>query len=656
MKKKITAACLAGVLTLTGTAPVMASEVQNAVEKTETVRVQAQADGTASEITVSSTLKSTAETGQIQDTSVLEDIKNTEGDEEFTRTGDTVLWQNKGEPIAYEGKSTKELPVDVKVTYFLDGEEKKPSEMAGVSGEIKIRFEYENHISEEIEKDGKTVDVKTPFTVISAVMLPEEHFKNVEIINGKVIENDGQAIAAGMAFPGLADSLMLGTYEPTEEIEIPDYVEVTAEAFDFELEFTATIITPGVFADMELENLDDVEELTDGMNELTDASSQLSDGLSALSDGMKTFHEYLGEFETGANTLNEGAAALSEGLSQLDAQREALEQGAVGLSEGLTNLKNAISQVPIPDTSMDLDPLFTAVEMLNQDAQAVSANLKAVTDVFGLAGNSLAQIDLTKTEQAANAIAVQQAKTAAETAAAGAVDGLGMELTDEQKQEIKNAVVSAVGSSIEGSIDTSGASAENQAEITAVSQNLMNEAENADAGIAKNLSATEEMLNDMQIQVGTIAGYAEEIGQLAKTAEGLSAALEQLNMSVEQLTAGSGQLAEGIKAYSAGVGQASTGASALKSGTNDFVAAGSQLNTGFSALIQGTDALNTGMITFDQEGMKNLSKLAGNELTDIVTRAKALKQADENYDNYSGITEGTKGSVRFIVETEEIKK
>ena len=43
----------------------------------------------------------------------------------------------------------EELPVDVKVTYKLDGEEIEPSELAGKSGKVTIRFDYSQQHQED---------------------------------------------------------------------------------------------------------------------------------------------------------------------------------------------------------------------------------------------------------------------------------------------------------------------------------------------------------------------------------------------------------------------------------------------------------------------------------------------------------------------------
>lgn len=646
MKKRAVALLLAGVMAagMCGSVSLSAAAegMTKAVEKSETVQVQAKADGTVKEMTVSDWLKIDGNTGEIQDVSNLTDIRNKEGDEEFRQNGDgTLVWENKGEDISYEGKSSAKLPVTLKVRYYLDGKEKSAEEMAGASGKVKIRFEFENHTAKTVEVDGEEREVPVPFTAISAVMLPSDVFTNVEISSGKVLEDEEQSIAAGLAFPGLKDSLRLADYEPTEKVDIPDFIEVTADAEKFELELTATVISAGMFADMDVDDFDDAEEPAENMEALTDASSRLAQGAGELAGGMQEFQSYMTEFAQGASALSEGAKALAEGLSLLSTEKENLVQGALGLEEGLEALDLVLSQISVPT---DLEQLFAAAGSLGQDAAVISQNLSVVRESLRTAGENLEGIDLTEAEQAASARTREQARSAV----AGALDQMES-LTEEQRQQILEAIPFE-------SIDASGTADGARQEIAEISQELQKEAAKIEEGLSENLSVITGTLDDMQKQITIIQEYSGQIGRLSGSTRMLQGALGQLQGAVKQLRTGTDQLVQGITAYGAGVEQAYNGAAALSSGTNEFVSAGGQLGTGFGALLQGCDALKTGMITFDKEGIQNLSKLAGDDLNEVIAGIKALKQADSQYQNFSGITEGTTGKVKFIIETEEIKK
>ena len=175
------------------------------VDKSETVYAKANADGTVTETTVEAVLKA-CDGATIPDVAALRDIINKEGDEEYTTGADNALtWQNSGSAITYEGKSDAALPVTTRVTYYLNGVETAPDDLAGQSGRVRIHFDYTNHTRETVTVDGQEYTVSVPFTAITAVILDGDKFSNIEADNGKVMELDGQTAVLGTVMPGLAD-------------------------------------------------------------------------------------------------------------------------------------------------------------------------------------------------------------------------------------------------------------------------------------------------------------------------------------------------------------------------------------------------------------------------------------------------------------------
>ena len=176
------------------------------VDKSETVYAKANDDGTVTETTVEAVLKA-CDGATIPDVAALRDIINKEGDEEYTTGADNALtWQNSGSAITYEGKSDAALPVTTRVTYYLNGVETAPDDLAGQSGRVRIHFDYTNHTRETVTVDGQEYTVSVPFTAITAVILDGDKFSNIEADNGKVMELDGQTAVLGTVTPGLADS------------------------------------------------------------------------------------------------------------------------------------------------------------------------------------------------------------------------------------------------------------------------------------------------------------------------------------------------------------------------------------------------------------------------------------------------------------------
>lgn len=315
----------------------------NGVDKAETVYAKANADGTVTETTVEVTLK--AQDGQtIPDAAALRDIINKEGDEDYTCGADNGLtWQNHGTSITYEGKSDAALPATTRVTYYLDGQEIAPGALAGRSGRVRIRFDYTNNTRETVTVDGQDYTVCVPFTAVTALILDGTKFTNIEAENGKVMDLDGQTAVLGMAMPGLADSLCLSGFEPTKDVEIPAFFEISADVTDFALDFTATILTPSALDDLDLSGIDDLTDLSDALDKLTDATDEVADGVGTLADGIQAYYDGFHQYADGVKNLNEGAQTLADSLTQLYDNGQTLLTGLNTLRDGLRAVSGSVS-------------------------------------------------------------------------------------------------------------------------------------------------------------------------------------------------------------------------------------------------------------------------------------------------------------------------
>ena len=140
-------------------------------EKEETVYVIAGADGSSQKVIVSDWLKNGLGDDSLTDITDLSDIKNVKGDETFAQSGSNLTWDAAGNDIYYQGTSTKKLPVEVKITYTLDGAEVNPDSLAGKSGHVVIRFDYTNNEKTTATIDGKQEEIYIPFLAMSGMML-----------------------------------------------------------------------------------------------------------------------------------------------------------------------------------------------------------------------------------------------------------------------------------------------------------------------------------------------------------------------------------------------------------------------------------------------------------------------------------------------------
>ena len=347
LRKQMMSGLAVGMAAVMGAAPVYAATGEDAaVSKEETVYVNANADGSEDQITVSNWLKNAGTEKNLQDESELKDIKNVKGDEEFTQSGNKLTWQTDGEDIYYQGTTTKEPPVSVKFTYYLDGKEIKPDDLAGKSGKLKIKVDYTNNTKTTVDINGKKETMYTPFVLMTGMILPQDTFSNVKIDNGKVISDGSRNIVIGFGMPGLQESLGLNSdsledlVSGDSDFELPESLEITADVENFSLDSTFTVALDDVLDTIDTDNITGYDDLKDALSDLEDAAMELVDGSKALSDGVDTLKDSYKELDDGIGTLKDGADELNSGAGTLAGGAGTLASGASTLANGTSTLNS----------------------------------------------------------------------------------------------------------------------------------------------------------------------------------------------------------------------------------------------------------------------------------------------------------------------------
>lgn len=273
-----------------------------------------------------------------------------------------TIWDARGNDIYYQGSIEKELPVDLTVSYRLDGTAISAEALAGRSGKVTIRFDYRSNQTETVEIDGQTETLCVPFAMLTGMLLDSEAFRNVQVTNGKLLNDGDHTAVIGLAFPGLQEDLGISA----ETLEIPDYVEITADVTDFRLGMTVTVATNEVFSQLDAESLR-LSDLDD-----TDATEALMDGSSALYDGLCTLLEKSDTLVAGVRELAAGADALKAGADGLSDGAEALLTGAEGLSAGLETLSSGSADLNSGATQVFNSLLATATAQVRAAGISIS--------------------------------------------------------------------------------------------------------------------------------------------------------------------------------------------------------------------------------------------------------------------------------------------
>lgn len=321
----------------------------NDADKDESVYLISDANGNVNKTIVVDHLKNKDKKDTLEDASNLSDIENVKGKEKFTQSGDKLTWQAGGKDIYYQGTATAEPPVTQKVTYYLDGKEISPEDLAGKSGKVKIRFDYTNTTSYTETVNGEKQTVSVPFAAITGLVLGDG-FENIEVTNGKAEVSDSSSVVLGYALPGLKDSLGIKDKDLDGDVNIPEYMEMTADVKNFSMPAAMTFVVNAsdyVSTDgIDTSDLDDmINDLKDASTQLQDGSKTLAEGTDTLADGLSTLQSKLGTFASGVGTLQSGLKTYTDGVSTLSGGLNTLGNSTGALVSGADKLNSGAGQL-----------------------------------------------------------------------------------------------------------------------------------------------------------------------------------------------------------------------------------------------------------------------------------------------------------------------
>lgn len=633
-----------------------AKKASKNVEKNETVYVLSGSDGSVQKIIVSDWLKNTASAQNINDASSLLDIENVKGNESYTTGDDYIIWNADGQDIYYRGSSSEQLPVGIKISYKLDGKEVSPESLAGKSGKVTIRFDYMNSAYEMKNINGKEEKIFVPFAMLTGMILDNNIFRNVEVTNGKLINDGMRSVVAGAAFPGLQSSLGLDK----NDLEIPEYIEITADVVNFKMGMTATIATNEIFNEINTDKLDSESDMVDPISKLIEAMTKLEDGSSALYDGLCELLEKSGDLVKGADQLANGSKKLADGTKSLSSGASELQTGAEQLNNGLqTIVKNNDSLNGGAKQVFD-----NLLAMANSQISAAGLSVPTLTiDNYGsVLDGAIASLD--------NTNVYNQALSTVTEAVNAQKDYIRTQVEAAVRQQVSTQVQEAViqQMKVKGMTDEMLQSDEIQKQIAALCEKNTNEQmESAE------IKATVNEQVELQIQKAIAENMAsdEVQGKLAAASAGaqslisLKSQLDSYNAfyiglltytdGVSQAANGASKLSSGIYSVKSGADQLNKGANELNSGIKKMQDELPALIDGITKLCDGSLQLSDGLKEFDEKGIIKIVNVFDGDLGSLMERMKAIKSVSQNYKVFSGISDDMDGHVKFFFRTDGIE-
>ena len=602
MKKSLRFASAALALTLAaGCAMPAFAAGKSSFSKSETVYAVMNGDGSIKSTTVSEHLYSASGLANVTDKTTLTDIQNTESDAEFTQNGEELVWNTNDTDVYYKGNTDKALPIDVKVTYALDGQEAALEDIIGKSGHLTVTVNLKNNETGTVNVNGKDRTIVTPLITAVGVILGGDA-ANVTAEHGMIESAAKSSVAAFVTLPGVKDSLSGLLPDEVNSIEdyLQDTVTVEADVEDFTCPqvmvacatSTAALGTSNVF------DLSSINDLTDGINQLNDAMSQLMDGASQLVDGTSQLAGGVLALLDGANTLNNGAAALDDGLGQLtngldtlSANNAALNAGAQQVADGvLASANKTLKEGGLIDENMTWSNYEAVIDniLTMNDKTLAAGRKKMVRTIWEQAPNFKdSQLDL--------ALYLSATKTNHDLEAA--------------LKLMQNFDASMLTGALE---------------------------------MVTNADAKNTIHEELKYQIENSQDMAD--------VRALKTSLSQIQFfvsSVNQYTAGVQTAADGAHSAKDGSAQLAAGTKTLYDGVNT-------LNTGAGQLNDGAGQLNDGLIQFNEEGISKLTgALDQDQLHGLKTVLDEMTDRLNDYTSFAGAPDDAESSVKFVYKTAE---
>lgn len=572
----------------------------NDADKDESVYLISDANGNVNKTIVVDHLKNKDKKDTLEDASNLSDIENVKGKEKFTQSGDKLTWQAGGKDIYYQGTATEEPPVTQKVTYYLDGKEISPEDLAGKSGKVKIRFDYTNTTSYTETVNGEKQTVSVPFAAITGLVLGDG-FENIEVTNGKAEVSNSSSVVLGYALPGLKDSLGIKDGDLDGDVNIPEYMEMTADVENFSMPAAMTFVVNAsdyVSTDgIDTSDLDDmINDLKDASTQLQDGSKTLAEGTDALADGLSTLQSKLGTFASGVGTLKSGLKTYTDGVSTLSGGLNTLNSNVPTLSNGITTLNSSAKSLNdgVALLNATVSTKFTDSEKQTLLDQVHSTLESQKSEIEKQAQTTVASQKTAIQKQAQSAVDAQKPdiqKQAQRTVAAQKedIEKQAQAAVDDQKEQIKSAATEKVKEQ-ETAIKQQAESAVEQEFTSEKTDDITNEAKKKLESIkpvivsgvkARFVQQMAEINSTITDYEAAKTFYDQNVGMKdgaadARVNEQINTIINQLAGSVASTAKDASKIAAGEAAYTAAsqtAGEAAYTGASLAAGTAAYTAA-----------------------------------------------------------------------------------
>lgn len=520
--------------------------------------------------------------------------------------------------IYYRADTKKELPVDVAISYSLDGTDVEPERLAGESGHLKIDISVTNKLKKTVglsylNANGtgyaqKRQEMYVPLLAVVSMSLKAARFKNIETEDAMLSVTGETMSYTWMLFP-----------QGEQEISIE------MDGRPIEIEPIIISVFPQMPETPEIAIADEFGQMKQALDQLAllpSAHMEILDGIAREFDSSQ--FEGVSEASAGLALLGDGIAESREGAA-----------GLVSLVEGQIQMLDGIVDGIDTEQFAGISELAAGITELSEGVLASKTGLDGL--VAGLEGHVSTLDQLIESNDALSALAADAASRYPDD------DSLA-ELAD--------------------SLEAQGAT------LTF----LKDGGDVAGQGHVPGLVETKAGLAEIAASLGQIAAGLDEVAVEAEALEQVPAAFSAIKDSLVALRDGGtfdGTYVpgltftlEGVRGLSGGLAQMEGGFEGMGSELGEL----EELPQAFAGLAATLTALRDGGrimgqsvpgIAMTKEALEEMARGVGEGLEEI-RAGDALKETmrleAQSYDTFLGKPPGAEARVRFLLKTEAIKR
>lgn len=556
--------------------------------------------------------------GDIVDYGNYSSVKMLTTNDVISQNGDEITFHSDADRVYYQGTmDNPEIPWNIEIKYYMNDVEYTPSEIAGKSGDLKIKFVVTKN--ENCDKD-----FYDNYALQASFTLDTDQCSDIDA-EGATISNVGN------------NKQLTYTILPGKGID----TEITATVKDFEMDAVSINgVKLNLNVDIDTSELTDkVSELIEATNELNDGASTLANGTSSVSDGTGSVKDGVVSVYSGVESLDNGIATLQSGVGTMQEALSTLSSNSTTLTSGSTEMKNALDELntKLSTLSLDTQQLQQLIDANGAIADGI-ANLYASSQALSTAISydalkvSLSQqgVDVNSVLRQNESTAQTLETTATQVEAAGQKDLAGQLRNTTALLRGNSSVINGAGTYI----NTVG---DNVGKLSAGIYELK-------TNYADFTSGMNTLVNSLNDIVGNMNQLKDAVSMISEKYQSLDSGVQTYTNAVKALNEGFGNITSGVSQLASGSKSLLDGAGTLNSGVSELYDATQQLCDGATTLADGTNTMNEEVSGMDTE------------IDDKIDEVLDSLQGTGEVVSFTSDKNTNVKSVQFVLKTDEIKK